>query len=163
MNKGCLAGLLCSLPTISIAADVVIHLPQAPSVVRISLRMPARACRRSRSSTSPRAPTLLPLYLSPGSTSVCRRAVRVWSPVRGRSLHLVDEGDERRPLRPTARRRREADRLPGTRPRLIQELKSAREGLWRRGLNLQEASLECQICGLCRQQNPIQVSRFRAR
>ena len=34
MNKGCLAGLLCSLPTISIAADIVIHLPQAPSVVR---------------------------------------------------------------------------------------------------------------------------------
>src|SRR3712207_151223 len=34
MNKICLTGLLCSLPTICVAADVVIRLPQAPSVVR---------------------------------------------------------------------------------------------------------------------------------
>jgi membrane-bound inhibitor of C-type lysozyme len=34
MNKSCLTGLLCSLPTICVAADVVIRLPQAPSVVR---------------------------------------------------------------------------------------------------------------------------------
>jgi membrane-bound inhibitor of C-type lysozyme len=34
MNKICLAGLLCLLPTICAAADVVIRLPQAPSVVR---------------------------------------------------------------------------------------------------------------------------------
>ncbi len=34
MNKAYLTGLLCLLPTICGAADVVIRLPQAPSVVR---------------------------------------------------------------------------------------------------------------------------------
>jgi cysteine desulfurase / selenocysteine lyase len=34
MNRSCLTGLLCSLPTICVAADVVIRLPQAPSVLR---------------------------------------------------------------------------------------------------------------------------------
>jgi membrane-bound inhibitor of C-type lysozyme len=34
MNRSCLTGLLCSLPTICVAADVVIRLPQAPSVTR---------------------------------------------------------------------------------------------------------------------------------
>jgi membrane-bound inhibitor of C-type lysozyme len=34
MNRSCLTGLLCSLPTICVAADVVIRLPQAPSVMR---------------------------------------------------------------------------------------------------------------------------------
>jgi membrane-bound inhibitor of C-type lysozyme len=34
MNRSCLTGLLCSLPTICVAADVVIRLPQAPSVRR---------------------------------------------------------------------------------------------------------------------------------
>ena len=34
MNRSCLIALLCSLPTIGVAADVVIRLPQAPSVVR---------------------------------------------------------------------------------------------------------------------------------
>jgi membrane-bound inhibitor of C-type lysozyme len=34
MNRSCLTALLCSLPTIGVAADVVIRLPQASSVVR---------------------------------------------------------------------------------------------------------------------------------
>ena len=34
MNRSCLTALLCSLSTICVAADVVIRLPQAPSVVR---------------------------------------------------------------------------------------------------------------------------------
>jgi membrane-bound inhibitor of C-type lysozyme len=34
MIRSCLAGLLCLLPTICVAADVVIRLPQAPSVMR---------------------------------------------------------------------------------------------------------------------------------
>ena len=34
MNRSCLAGLLCLLPTICVAADVVIRLPQALSVTR---------------------------------------------------------------------------------------------------------------------------------
>ena len=34
MNRSCLAGLLCLLPTICVAADVVIRLPQALAVTR---------------------------------------------------------------------------------------------------------------------------------
>ena len=34
MNRSCLTVLLCWLPTISIAADLTIRLPQAPSVAR---------------------------------------------------------------------------------------------------------------------------------
>ena len=82
--------------------------------------MRARACRRSGSSTSQRAPTPLPSCPSPGSACVCRRAVRVRSPICGRPLHLVGEGNQCGPLRPAAGRRRETDRLPGGWTRLIQ-------------------------------------------
>ena len=121
MNRSCLAGLLCLLPTICVAADVVIRLPQALSVTRnvvtYACQGPAadqgrvhhsglqRPCRRARLR---------------GSACVCRRAVRVRSPICGRPLHLVGEGNQCGPLRPAAGRRRETDRPPGGWTRLIQ-------------------------------------------